>query len=83
MTHADIIHMVREAGIELQTVYNPHRCTERTATCGSQGIEKLEALIKAAQVAERGRCLQIADDCAEAGLHASVTANCIRSLGKP
>lgn len=34
---------------------------------------------KAGKDAEREACLQIADECAEADVHASVTANCIRA----
>ena len=44
-----------------------------------ESLERFAALVAAA---EREACLQIADQCADAAMHASMAANAIRARGK-
>lgn len=61
MTRDDIIRMMLEAGIDLQshTGVTGHA---NVTTCGSQRIEKIERLIELAVAAEREACALICDD---------------------
>ena len=71
MTREDIIRMAREAGA---VDYNggPHFSWEQ--------VERFATLVAAA---EREACLEIADQCADADMHASMAANAIRARSNP
>ncbi len=44
-------------------------------------IDQLQELVKLVAAKEREACLEIADNCADADMHASVAANAIRTRG--
>jgi hypothetical protein len=69
MTRAEIIKLAREAGL-------PEAWISETGVLKWSELERFAAL-----VAEREReaCLQIADQCADADMHASMVANAIRA----
>jgi hypothetical protein len=60
MTKDDVLRMAREAGIEFQE-HTGITGRVRTTTCGSQPIEKIEALILIARAAEREACAKVCD----------------------
>lgn len=81
MTHEEIIAMAREAGIEFQHHVGVLGIPNVT-TMGSQKLEKIQRLIELAVAKEREVCQKIADDCADADMHASMAANAIRARGQ-
>lgn len=70
MTKDDIIEMAKQSGIEPDTYQ------------GYLSSDELTAFAKLIAAKENKACLEIADDCTEAGLSASVIANCIRVRGQ-
>ena len=64
MTREEIIKLAREAGMSSLSLIDIGY------------LEKLAALVAAA---EREACLEIADQCADADMHASMAANAIRA----
>ena len=81
MNREDIIRMAREAGLHRQQhnlMSNPVQY--RFSYDGyEENLERFAALVAAS---EREACLQIADDCADADMHASMAANAIRARGE-
>lgn len=77
MTCDEIIKLAREAGFAINT-----RTGDINASHGSYNwiisreLERFAALVAAA---EREACLEIADQCADADMHASMAANAIRA----
>lgn len=67
MTRDDIIRMAREAGMSSLSLIDIGY------------LEKFAALVAAA---EHKACLEIADLCADADMHASMAANAIRARSK-
>lgn len=78
MTREDLTKLAREAGFLVDEA--DFITTPKTPRIGIQlELERFAALVSAA---ERDACLQITDYCADADMHASIAANCIRSRGK-
>ena len=84
ITRDDIIRMAEGAGIPFQSHIGIGG-RENISTCGSQSIQKITRLVELAMAAgaaaEHQACLQVADDCADANMHASMAANAIRARG--
>ena len=77
MSKSELIRMAREAGFAINT-----RTGDINASHGSYNwiisreLERFAALVAAA---EHKACLEIADLCADADMHASMAANAIRA----
>ena len=77
MSKSELIRMAREAGFAINT-----RTGDINASHGSYNwiisreLERFAALVA---TAEREACLEIADQCADADMHASMAANAIRA----
>lgn len=70
MTKNDIIEMAKQAGIEPDTYQ------------GYLSSDELASFAKLVAAKENKACLEIANDCTDAGLSSSVIANCIRVRGQ-
>lgn len=87
MNREDIIRMAREAGIEWQS-NKGITGRVRVTTCGSQPVEKIERLVKAAYAAgaaaEREACAKIIESDPSYDWHkfACEAANAIRARGQ-
>jgi hypothetical protein len=73
MKQDEIIEMARQVGKILETSEEGYRLWT---------YEALEAFAKLVAAKEREACLSIADDCADADMHASLAANAIRARGE-
>lgn len=73
MNREQVIRMATEAGI-----LEPGKMHGRTVVVFE--LQKFAALVAEA---EREACVQIADHCADADMHASMAANSIRARGNP
>ena len=80
MTQDDILRIAHEAGIDFQS-HTGALGLKNVITCGSTPIEKIKRFAALVAAAEREACLQIADYCADADMHASMAANAIRARG--
>ena len=74
-----VIEMAQEAGLRSAVLL--HMYGKESALCDSE-IEELRQLERFAELVradEREACLEIADDCADSDMHASMVANAIRN----
>ncbi len=80
MTHEEIIAMAHEVGLLPD---NSHPTPETRAMRKRCEVVKHFAALVAEKAAakEREACQKIADDCADADMHASMAANAIRARG--
>lgn len=84
MTREEIIKLARGAGVLSAKLLHEFGAD---ALCDSeikdlQAVERLaQAAYAAGATAEREACLEIADQCADADMHASMAANAIRARG--
>ena len=76
MTRDDIIRVMREVlGPESEGLSVNEELLEEV-------LPFLQAVAAAAKAEEREACLEIADHCADADMHASMVANAIRARGQ-
>ena len=71
MTKDDVLRIAREAGM--------YHLVNLDSDFVISELERFAALVAAA---EREACLEIADHCADADMHASMAANAIRARGQ-
>ena len=74
----EVIAMAREAGATPYT--NRHYPDRPTHTFNVEQLERFATLVGNAALEE---CLEIADQCADADMHASMAANAIRAMKEP
>ena len=79
MTRDELTRMARAAGF---SVDEADFITAPKSTRAGFQLE-LERFARLAAAAEREACLEIADQCADADMHASMAANAIRARSKP
>lgn len=78
MNREDIIRMAREAG----WVIHDDLPYLDVIQVQDALLDRIERIVNAATAAEREACLEIADQCADADMHASMAANAIRARGR-
>ena len=86
MTREDIIKMAREAGLFVHKEVQPEIelfatliAKHTLANIDPRSFMSWQEGYAAGAAAEREACLQIADQCADADMHASMVANAIRA----